>query len=191
MGDCLAQPTLCHQKGAIPHDGVQVHVRVLQVGGDAAREPSVAALEQKLGVHAREHRRQQLRQQQQPRTHACAQARARGELVRLLAHAAESDEHDAQPLVAAQPLREQHLVQHARHHDARLHEHVVRARVKGRQVYVDEVVVHAIEERGHGILEQQRHRVARRLHHLRQAAVVCHVKGRRHDELDELGEQHD
>ena len=51
-----------------------------------------------------------------------------------------------------------HLIDDSSEHDPQLHEHIVRAWIKGRQVGIHKVVVGAIEKRRHRVLKEEQAR---------------------------------
>ena len=51
-----------------------------------------------------------------------------------------------------------HLIDDSSEHDPQLHQHIVRARIKGRKVGIHKVVVGAIEKRRHRVLKEEQAR---------------------------------
>jgi len=108
--------------------------------------------------HTRQHGAEHLHEQQHPRAERCAQralAPPRRELVCLFDDTAEGDCDEGEPLVAVEPAGKEGLVEEAGEDEAELQQDVVRARVEDCQIGVHEVVVPAVQQRGHDVLERQ------------------------------------
>jgi len=112
------------------------------------------------------------------------------ELARLFERCTKDNGDDGEPLVAVEPFGEEGLVQETREHDPQLHQHVVRAGVKGGQVHVHEVIVHGIEQGRGGVLDEQRGCPCNVADERERTALEAHVQTDRQAQLDRLGEQH-